>query len=194
MDREIKIEPVAGGSRRAERPRATVDIDLGPTGAAGSVLVDGHDVAKVVRGITVKATVGGPAEVEIDVSVRQGVKFHGQAVIGFAPELRTILLAAGWEPPKVERDPLGATPEQRRAADVAKSMASIWDSYGENVRYLRGLTADAKVKLLGVTYTAGQLLAALGEDVPQETGRSDREDEDSDPDHCQDDGSHWDEP
>ena len=149
--------------RRASRPHSSVEIALSATGT-GTVLVDGTDVSKVVSGVRIKAQVGDLTEVALSVSTPRGVKFSGEARIMIEPELRAILLAAGWEPPVRECHPLGVTPEQTLQAAVADLTGAL--------QKLEPLDAAFERERLGVWPTPG---------------RSDREDEDPGYDPTDDD-------
>ena len=170
----------------------TVKINLTHEGT-GTVHLDGIDVSKAVGGLTVEAKVGDLTTVELHCAARENVEFEGEARITVTPELRAIMLAAGWEPPARERDPLGMTGEQRSAAEAIRTVLRtdrIRENYASSLAKIRTLPEDAKVWMLGVEYTAGQVREILGEDSPHPIpGCSDLEDQDPgyDPsDHDQD--------
>ena len=76
----------------------TLKVDLGASGT-GKVLVDGQDVSNAIRGVTIRAAVGEMTTAELDVIAPAGITFDGPARITITPEVRAIMLAAGWTPP-----------------------------------------------------------------------------------------------
>jgi hypothetical protein len=75
-----------------------ITTEVSPTGQ-GPIVLDGHDVSRVVRGFTIKAHVGEVTRMELDVTPPWLVAFNAMARIEITPELRAIMLAAGWTPP-----------------------------------------------------------------------------------------------
>lgn len=64
----------------------------------GRIEIEGKDVSAGVRSFVLRAGVGEVAEIELDVVAPKGGTFDGVARIEITPELRAIMLAAGWTP------------------------------------------------------------------------------------------------
>jgi hypothetical protein len=76
-----------------------ITVDLGPIGHNGKIELDGKDISKYVRSVTVTATAGEFTKASLELTP-VAVRVRGnqiQAVV--SPELEEILEALGWTPP-----------------------------------------------------------------------------------------------
>lgn len=79
---------------------STVHIEVSPNGRDGKVVVDGQDIAKSVRGFTIRSEVNRAPSVEIDLGVHDVTTFessHAQVLVD--PTAAGFLERAGWTPP-----------------------------------------------------------------------------------------------
>jgi hypothetical protein len=73
-------------------------IDVSATGF-GRIEIEGQDVSNSVSGFTIRGGVRELTTAELDIVAPRGATFNGMARIEITPELRAIMLAAGWTPP-----------------------------------------------------------------------------------------------
>jgi hypothetical protein len=76
-----------------------INIDLGPIGHRGRIELDGQDISKYVRSVTVTATAGEFTKASLDLSP-VAVRVQGKEIqTVVSSELEEILEALGWTPP-----------------------------------------------------------------------------------------------
>ena len=76
------------------------EIEVSGAGRGGRVVLDGADVSKGVRGLTIRAGLGQVTQVELDLSVFDVTEFESDAVQILIPDhTRDALIALGWTPP-----------------------------------------------------------------------------------------------
>ena len=77
-----------------------VHIEVSPNGRGGKVIIDGHDIAKSVQGLTVRSEVGHPTRLELDLWAHDVTTFDAKQVqVLIDPTVAGYLERAGWTPP-----------------------------------------------------------------------------------------------
>lgn len=76
-----------------------VRITSNGTGTAGTVEIDGTDVAGSVRSLRLTAGVGEITELTLEVMPRRIVEFEGDAYVRLNYDFEEFLVKLGWTPP-----------------------------------------------------------------------------------------------
>ncbi len=87
------------------------EIELGTR--AGSVKLDGVDVARFLSGFSLTAdanSYGIPARLYLDVAVPRNIHFAGDVEVELSEELVSVLVHMGWTPPNAATSaPIGSS-------------------------------------------------------------------------------------
>ncbi|HEY9418155.1 MAG TPA: hypothetical protein VIQ30_25630 [Pseudonocardia sp.] len=76
--------------------RAQIGIDQV---GRGRIVLDGHDVSDATRGMVLRAAVGRPTELELDLVVIDDMRLDGEFRVVVPESTREALVALGWTPP-----------------------------------------------------------------------------------------------
>ena len=75
-------------------------IKIWADGANGGVELDGEDISKTVRGLDFSMQVGSLPEITLDLVVVELEADAGKVRVHITPDVRDLLIAAGWKSPK----------------------------------------------------------------------------------------------
>ena len=67
---------------------------------AGTIDIDGIDVANSVHALQLNAGVGEMTRLELDVHPRRVAEFEGAAFVRLQPDFEEFLIKLGWTPPR----------------------------------------------------------------------------------------------
>lgn len=75
------------------------DITVERVGHGGTIKLDGHDIAKGVRGFTLTAGVGEVTRLELDLALLDMSTVSGEVKVVIPAEAWDLLERMGWTPP-----------------------------------------------------------------------------------------------
>lgn len=67
----------------------------------GTVEIDGHDITKAVRSVTVSAAAGEPSVMTLEMAVWEAAEIDGEVTVEVPDAVRDALLKVGWTAPVV---------------------------------------------------------------------------------------------
>jgi hypothetical protein len=78
---------------------SSFDIAISRNGQCTAITIDGHDITKAARGVTIHSQVNQIATIVVDMPVIETTRVSGEAKLIIDPAVRETLIRWGWTPP-----------------------------------------------------------------------------------------------